>query len=116
MNADQTIAVAAAVVALTTLVKWMGMNDKYGSFAIMGLSLLGVAMWGYSKGPTWERGLLFDYFVGFIAVATQAAGVFGFTRSLPQAVTAGSNRNIDIPGAGQHPTSNMTDNLERRER
>jgi hypothetical protein len=116
MNVEQAAVVAASVVTLTTLVKWMGMPDKYGPFAILGLSLLGVGMWGYSQGPAWERSLLFGYFAGWISVATSAAGVFGFTRSVPQAVTAGSTRNMEIPGAGQHPTSNITDNVERRER
>jgi hypothetical protein len=114
VDAQQAVVVAGAVVTLTTLVKWMGMQDRYGPLAIIGLSLLGVGIWGYSKGPAWERGLLFDYFVGWLSVATSAAGVFGFTRSVPQAITAGSQRNSDVPGAGQHPTTNMSDVVEHR--
>lgn len=118
MNLEQSLVVAGAVVALTQLIKWTGlMKDSYGPLAIMVLSLFGVAIWGYSKGPTWERGLLFDYFTGWIAVATSSAGVFGFTRSAPAAVTTGS-RNSSIPGAGQSVTEKMNGdvNTERRDR
>lgn len=112
MDAQAVISVSAAVVALTQLAKWARLPDVFGPLAVMLLSALGVAMWGYSVG-TFERAQLFAYFAGWIAVSTSAAGVFGFTRSLPGAVTDG-NRNSVIPGAAQSATS-KPDTIERRD-
>jgi hypothetical protein len=115
MNAEAIVSVSAAVVALTTLVKWAGIKDTYGPIAVMILSLAGVALWGYSLG-TYERTQLFGYFAGWIAVTTGAAGVFGFTRSAPASVTDGS-RNSALPGAAQNPTEKpSTGGEERRDR
>lgn len=102
MDAQAVIAVSAAVVALTSLFKWAGLRDTWGPVAVLLLSLAGVVLWVYSKGA-YSRELLFDLFAGWIATATSAAGVFGFTRSAPAAVTVGS-RNSVIPGAAQNPT------------
>jgi hypothetical protein len=115
MPSDATVAVSTAVVALTMLVKWAGLKDSYGPLAVLALSAFGVAFWGWSKGVMTQT-MAFDYFVGWIAVATSAAGVFGFTRSIPASVTTGSPRSV-IPGAAQNPTekANM-DIVERRDR
>ncbi len=113
MDASAIVSVSAAVVALTTLVKWAGVKDTWGAWAIIELSMLGVGVWAYSKGPAFDRGLVFDYFSGWIAVATSAAGVFGFTRSMPAAVTEGS-RNSTLPGAAQNPTIKPSDTTEER--
>jgi len=114
MDSGAAIVVAGAVVALTSLIKWAGLRDTWGPAAIMVLSLLGVGLWGYSQGPTYQRELLFDYFTGWISVATSAAGVFGFTRSIPGAVVTGSPRSV-IPGAAQNPTQKPDHFPERRE-
>lgn len=87
MDAAAIIAVSAAVVALTQLIKWSGIPDKWGPLAVLVLALLGVGFWGFSKG-TFERTLAFDYFSAWIAVATSAAGVFGFTRAAATAVVS----------------------------
>lgn len=102
MDGQAIIAVSAAVVALTSLVKWAGLNDHYGPIIVLILSAVGVGMWGYTEG-TYERTKAFEYFAGWIAVATSAAGVYGFTRSSPAAVTVASPRS-PIPGAFQNPT------------
>lgn len=101
MDGTAIITVSAAVVALTQLVKWAGLPDKAGPLAVMGLSLFGVVFWGYSVG-TFERMKAFEYFAGWIAVSTSAAGVFGFTRAANTAVTAAKAP----PGgaAGSSPT------------
>lgn len=101
MTAEAIISISAAVVALTQLVKWAGLKDTYGPLSVLVLSLLGVAFWGWSIG-TFERAQAFTYFVGWIAVATSAAGVFGFTRAGSEAVTR-----LKPPpsgGAGSSPT------------
>lgn len=87
MNGEAILAVSAAVVALTQLLKWGGIPDKIGPLAVLALALMGVAFWGYAEG-TFERTRAFEYFAGWIAVATSAAGVFGFTRAGTSAVTA----------------------------
>jgi O-antigen/teichoic acid export membrane protein len=87
MDGQAIISVSAAVVALVQLLKWAGLRDTWGPVAVLGLALFGVAFWGYSVG-TFERTQAFAYFAGWIAVSTSAAGVFGFTRAAPAAVTA----------------------------
>ncbi len=102
MDAQAVMTVAAAVVALTQLAKWCGLPDKWGPIAVLLFSLSGVSLWGYSAND-FTRALLFAYFAGWIAVATSAAGVFGFTRAAAGAVT-----NATSPpnsGAGSSPTS-----------
>lgn len=80
MDGEAIIAISAAVVALVQLVKWSGLPDRWGPAGVLALSLIGVVFWGWSRG-TFERAVAFEYFAGWIAVATSAAGVFGFTRA-----------------------------------
>jgi hypothetical protein len=101
MDAQAVVAVSAAVVALVQLVKWAGLPDSRGPLAVLALAALGVVFWGWSKG-TLERAVAFDYFAGWIAVATGAAGVFGFTRAAPGAVARASSP--PPGGAGSSPT------------
>jgi O-antigen/teichoic acid export membrane protein len=100
MNGEAIVSVSAAVVALTQIAKWAGIPEKLGPLAVMLFAALGVGLWAYSTG-TYQRPELFGYFAAWIAVATSAAGVFGFTRAAGSAVTsaqappsggAGSNR------------------------
>lgn len=100
MDAQAIITVAATVVALVQLVKWSGLPDSKGPLAVLGLSLLGVAFWGWSTG-TFSRTQAFGYFAGWIAVSTSAAGVFGFTR---QAAVAVAGTKTPASGAGANPT------------
>ena len=86
MPGEAIISVSAAVVALVQLVKWAGLRDAYGPLAVLVLSLLGVLGWGWSVG-TLDRTMAFGYFAGWIAVATSAAGVFGFTRASSEGIT-----------------------------
>jgi O-antigen/teichoic acid export membrane protein len=87
VDGQAIISVSAAVVALTQLLKWAGLPDKVGPLAVLALAFFGVTFWGYSVG-TFERTQAFAYFAGWIAVATSAAGTFGFTRAGVAAVTA----------------------------
>ena len=80
MDAQAILTVSAAVVALVQLAKWAGVDDSKGPMAVLMCSLFGVAFWGWASG-TFIRTVAFDYFAGWIAVMTSAAGVFGFTRS-----------------------------------
>lgn len=85
MEGEAIITISAAVVALTQLAKWSGIPDKWGPVAVMGLSVIGVVFWAYSRGVL-EREVAWDYFAAWIAVATSAAGVFGFTRAGAESV------------------------------
>ena len=103
MDAQAIVTVSATVVALTQLAKWGGVPDKYGVFAVMLLSLIGVGFWGWSQG-NFHRETAFLYFAGFVAVATSAAGIFGFTRAASEAITKTSS---PPSGAGSSPTTKM---------
>jgi formate hydrogenlyase subunit 3/multisubunit Na+/H+ antiporter MnhD subunit len=103
VDAQAILTVGAAVVALTQLVKWGGVPDKFGVIVVIALAILGTAVWAYSQ-PAWDRADTFGYFAGAIAVMTSAAGVFGFTRAGSDAVT----RTKGPPaGAGQNPTEKV---------
>lgn len=102
MDGEAIITIAAAVVALTQLVKWGGIPDKLGPVSVMVLSVIGVALWGWSVG-TFERARAFEYFVGWINVMLNAAGVFGFTRAAGEAVS----RMSPPPGGGAGSNSTI---------
>jgi len=46
-----------------------------------------VALWSYSAG-NYERTMAFEYFAGWVAVFTSAAGAFGIINGGAEAVTA----------------------------
>lgn len=85
MTGEDIVTVSAAVVALTQLVKWMGTPDHTAPVTVLTISLFGVALWSYSSGG-YARTELFNYFAAWIAIATSAAGVFGFTRATGDAI------------------------------
>ena len=101
MNAEAIITVSAAVVALTQLFKWGFIPDRYGPISVVFLSAIGVAFWAWSSGD-FSRANSFGYFAGWIAIATSAAGVFGFTRAGSEAITKTSG---PPAGAGASPTT-----------
>lgn len=101
MDAQAIITVSAAVVALTQLFKWGFVPDRYGPISVVLLSLLGVAFWAWSS-EDFSRASSFQYFAGWIAIATSAAGVFGFTRAGSEAITKTSG---PPAGAGGSPTT-----------
>ena len=100
MDGEAIVSVSAAVVTLVQLAKWAGVPDGKGPFAVVFLSLLGTALWGFSVG-TFERTQTFAYFAGSVAVMTSAAGIFGFTRAAASAVTGSKPKPV---GAGANPT------------
>lgn len=80
MDGQAIVTVSGVVVALTQLVKWGGLPDSKAPWSVAGLSLLGVAFWGWSRAD-FSQATAFEYLAGWIAVATSAAGVHGFTRA-----------------------------------
>lgn len=101
MDGQAIITVSVTVVALTQLLKWAIIPDKYGPFSVLILAFAGVAFWAWSEGD-FSRASAFLYFAGWIAVATSAAGVFGFTRAASEAVTKATGQ---PPGAGASATT-----------
>jgi hypothetical protein len=93
MNAESIVTVSAAVVALVQVIKWALRRDGWGPAIVLLVSLLGVAVWAVSQGgATWSAA--WSYFAGWVAVATSAAGVYGFTQAgiarLSRDTTAGA--------------------------
>ncbi len=102
MSGQAIIAVSAAVVALTQLIKWTNIvSDKRGPLAVLVLAAVGVTFWAWSTGD-FTRATAFAYFAGWITVATSAAGIYGFTRSGAESVTA---TKAPPSGAGADPTT-----------
>lgn len=101
MSGEAIITVSAATVALTQLAKWSGVPDKFGPIAVLLIAALGVALWIYTTG--YERTDTFAIFAGWVAVATSAAGVFGFTRA--GAATLTRVKPASSEAAGGSPTT-----------
>lgn len=102
MDAQAIIAVSAAVTGLVQVCKWARLPDHWGPVAVLALSLVGVAIWGYSQAALPGRVELFGYFAGWITVALASAGIFGFTRAGSAAVTRATEP--PMGGAGSSPT------------
>lgn len=101
MNAQDIVLISGAVVILTQFVKWQGMRDSLGPLVVLLLAAIGVGVWGWSKGNL-DRTVAFDFFAGWLSVALNAAGIFGFTRAASSAVTKATAP--PQSGAGSSPT------------
>lgn len=100
MDGTAIVSVSAAVVALVQFAKWSGIPDRTGPLAVLFLSALGVVLWGWSVGDM-ARANAFAYFAGWVAVATSAAGVWGFSRASGEVLTKSQS---PPSGAGASPT------------
>lgn len=109
MNAEAIASVAAAVVAFTQFIKWAGLPDRRGPIVVVALSLAFVGLWVYTHPAQADagRGVIWEYATGWVTVTLTAAGVFGFTRAMPEAVTKTSG---PPAGAGASPTDSMGGN------
>lgn len=88
MDGEAIVTVSAAVVALVQLAKWGFVPDRYGPLAVLFASFVGVGLWGVDQYQRFtETAGLFEYFAGWIAVTTSAAGVFGFSRASASTLT-----------------------------
>ena len=88
MEAQDSITIGAATVALAQLVKWAlgqwrgARAQGYGPLVVLAVSALGVGLWALSRPAPPTRPDLWTYFAGWIAVATSAAGIYGFARTV----------------------------------
>lgn len=87
MNAQAVIAISGAIVMLIQILKSAGVTGRWALLTAAALSALGVGVWGYSAGD-YVRAQTWDYFSGWIAVFTSAAGAFGIVNGGAEAVTA----------------------------
>ncbi len=82
IDTQAALTISAAVVALATLIKWAVPNDRVSSVGalliVCVLSALGVLLWVVSLPELPSRQWAFGIFAAWVAVALQAAGVYGF--------------------------------------
>jgi len=83
MNGEAIIGISAAVVGLMQLLKTAPWIKRYALILIFLVSALAVGLWGWSEEAL-VRATAFQFFAGWIAVSTSAAGVFGLVRSAPE--------------------------------
>jgi hypothetical protein len=89
VNGEAIMAVSTAVVALTQLMKWWGViSHRKGVVGVIVFSTACVALWAWAHIDTVSRQTAWDYFMGWIAVVTSAAGVYGFTRATSESVSS----------------------------
>jgi hypothetical protein len=105
MSSEEALLVGAAVTALTQFAKWAGIDERRGPVAVILLSLLGVLLWSFSTVPAWDRALVWSIFSGWVNVLLTAAGIYGFTRAMPEAVSSFTK---PPTGAGSEPVASMS--------
>ena len=85
MDPTAIAAVAAATVALVQLFKWASwFPNDLAPLIVLVASAVGVALWVWSTPGevSFYREHAFAYFSAWVIVATSAAGVFGFAKSV----------------------------------
>ena len=100
MPSETVIAVAGSVTALTQLFKFWGVPDRYGPYVVLGLSLVGVVVWGASQPDPFTRLNLWQYFAAVVNVMVSAAGVYGFARAT-SATQVTSTRRAPLDPTGE---------------
>jgi hypothetical protein len=103
MPSETVIAVAGSVTALTQLLKFWGLPDRYGPYVVFGLSFLGVVIWGLSSQDPFTRLQLWQYFAAVINVMVSSAGVFGFARATSAAQVTSARRSPSARDRGTEP-------------
>lgn len=91
MGSEAIVTVSAGVVALVQLVKWAGVDGRWGPIVVLVLSAFGVGLWAWSSAAI-SREAAWSLCAGWIAVSTSAAGVYGFTRAVGERLTQGGTR------------------------
>lgn len=89
MDGAAIVTVAASVTALVQILKWSSVptHGLIPVLLVFTLSALGCLLWAVSHEAGFAWSLVWDYFAGWIAVSTSAAGVFGLTRAVAAEVT-----------------------------
>ena len=60
------------------LLRWSGVPNRHGPIVVLALSFVAVALWAFATEHM-ARADAFGLFAGWIAVASSASGVFGFS-------------------------------------
>jgi hypothetical protein len=93
MPSETVVAVAGSVTALTQLLKFWGVPDRFGPYVVLGLSLLGVVIWAVSPpGDPSKQLTAWQYFAAVINCMVSAAGVYGFARATSAAQVTATRR------------------------
>ena len=87
MTGEEIGMVTIAVVGATQLAKWSGVPDRRGPLAVIFFAGLGTGLYAWSQGSI-TRASMFSLFAAWVMAALAAAGVYGFTRSTPDAITS----------------------------
>lgn len=87
MTPEATLAISVFVTALTQILKWSGVPDKYGPIAVLFLSFGTVGLWGWDQNMV-AQGNVFNLASAAVLTAVGSAGIFGFTRASAGAVTS----------------------------
>jgi multisubunit Na+/H+ antiporter MnhB subunit len=99
------VTASTITVFLTQFVKWTGLPDRRGPIAVFAISLIFTALLAWSQG-NFGRQTVLDYAAVFANILLGAAGVYGFTRAAPEAVS--SFTKPPNQGAGNSPTTGGT--------
>jgi len=86
MNAEAIVLIGGAVAGLLQVLKTSTFVKRYALLWVFGISLLATLLWGWSEG-TLMRETAFQFFAGWVAVTTVAAGVFGIVKAAPGQVS-----------------------------
>jgi len=78
MDALAILEVSGSVAGLMYLLRWAGVSRRWAMLLVPLVSALCVGIWAYANGPI-ERPNAFSYVAGWVAVATSAATVWGFS-------------------------------------
>jgi glucose dehydrogenase len=97
MPSETVIAVAGSVTALTQLMKFWGVPDRYGPYVVFGLALVGVFVWALSQPDPFNRLNAWQYFAAVVNVMVSAAGVYGFARATSAGQVTSTRREEAAP-------------------
>jgi hypothetical protein len=78
MDGLAVMRVTVVVVGIMHLLRWAGVPERWAPLLVTVLSALAVALWAFGQGSL-NPSVLFSYVSGWVAVATSAAMVWGFT-------------------------------------
>ncbi len=77
---DDILMISATVLTLVQLLKWTGLEGAGAKLAVLLVSGASVGLWAWSQGALTDRALVWELFAAWMAVATSAAGIYGYGR------------------------------------
>jgi hypothetical protein len=102
MDGLAILEVSGCVVGLMYLLRWAGISRRWATLMVPLLSAVGVGVWAYANGPV-DRPDVFSYLAGWVAVATSAATVWGFSWAAGSRLKAPGSRAVPAGGTTRRP-------------